>query len=53
MNKTSADLIKKVSTKLKRIVDYTSKDDAAKIEENEKMINLVERILELNNKIQS
>ena len=53
INKTRADLIKKVLTKLKRIIENTPKDDAAKIEENEKIIDVVERILELNNKIQS
>ena len=53
INKTGADLIKKVLTKLKRIIGNTPKDDAAKIEENEKIIDVVERILELNNKIQS
>ena len=53
INKTGADLIKKVLTKLKRIILNTPKDDAAKIEENEKIIDVVERILELNNKIQS
>ena len=44
MNKTRADLI--------RIIESTPKDDVAKIEENEK-IDIVERILKLNNKIQS
>ena len=46
-------LSKKVLSKLQRITDYTPKDDAAKIEENEKIIDIVERILEFNNKIQS
>ena len=53
INKTGADLIKKVLNKLKRIIGNTPKDDAAKIDENEKIIDVVERILELNNKIQS
>ena len=35
------------------MIDYTPKDDAVKIEENEKITDLVERLLELNNKIQS
>ena len=41
-----------VLTKLKKIIENKPKDDAAKIEENEKIIDTVERILELNNKIQ-
>ena len=48
-----ADLIKKVLTKLKRITENTPKGDAAKIEGNEKIIDIVERIPELNNKIQA
>ena len=53
INKTGADLIKKVLNKLKRIIGNTPKDDVAKTDENEKIIDVVERILELNNKIQS
>ena len=53
INKTGADLIKKVLNKLKRIIGNTPKDDAAKTDENEKIIDVVERILEFNNKIQS
>ena len=34
------------------IIDYVPKDNAFKIEENEKIIDLLERILEFNNKIQ-
>ena len=52
INKTRTDLIKKVLTKLKRIIENTPKDDAAKIEENEKIIDVVEKILPFNNKIQ-
>ena len=52
INKTRVDLIKMVLTKLKKIIENKPKDDAAKIEENEKIIDTVERILELNNKIQ-
>ena len=52
INKTRTDLIKKVLTKLKRIIENTPKDDAAKIEENEKIIDVVEKILQFNNKIQ-
>ena len=45
--------IKKVLSYLKRIIEHTPKDDAAKIEEDEKIIDIVERVLELDNKIQS
>ena len=38
---------------LKKIIKNTPKDDAAKVEENGKIIDTVERILELDNKIQS
>ena len=51
--KTWVDLIKKVLFKLKRILENTPKDDAVEIEENQKIMDIVERILELNNKIQS
>ena len=36
INKTRADLIKKVSTKLKRIIDYTPKSTATKMEKKRK-----------------
>ena len=45
--------IKKVLSNLKRIIEHTPKDDAAKIEEDEKIIDIVERVLELTNKTQS
>ena len=48
MNEVRVDSIKKVLSKLQRIIDYTSKDDAAKIEKNEKIIEIVERILYFN-----
>ena len=48
MNEVRVDSIKKVLSKLQRIIDYTSKDDAAKIEKNEKIIESVERILYFN-----
>ena len=38
---------------LKLIIKNTPKHDAAKTEENGKIIDIVERIIELNNKIQS
>ena len=53
MNKTRVDLIKKVLTKLKKIIKNTPKYDEAKVEENEKIIDIVAGILVLNNKIQS
>ena len=53
MNEVWVDSIKKVLSKLQRIIDYVPKDNAFKIEENEKIIDIVERILEFNNKIQS
>ena len=53
MNEVWVDSIEKVLSKLQRIIDYVPKDNAFKIEENEKIIDIVERILEFNNKIQS
>ena len=46
-------LINKRITKLKNIVKDMPKDNVSKVEENEKMIDIVERILELNSKKQS
>ena len=45
VNEVGVDSIKKVLSKLKRMVEYAPKDDAFKIEENEKIIDNVERIL--------
>ena len=53
VNEVRIDDIKKILSKLLRIVDYVPKDNTSKIEENEKIIDIVERILEFNNKIQS
>ena len=53
VNKVRVDSIKKVLSKLKRITEYTPKDYVAKTEENEKIIDIVERILKFNNEIQS
>ena len=53
MNKVRVNFIKKLLTKLKKIIKDTPKDDAAKIEEDEKIIDKFERILEFKNKIQS
>ena len=52
LNEVPEDFIKKVLSKLERIFDYTPKDDAAKIKENEKIIDIVEKIFEFNNEIQ-
>ena len=53
VNEFQVDSIKKVLSKLQRIIGYILKDDVFKIEENEKITDIVERILEFNNKIQS
>ena len=47
------DSIKKVLSKLKTIIEYAPKDDAFKIEENEKIVDIVERILYFNQLNQS
>ena len=38
---------------MKKVIEIDPKDDVLKIEENEKIINVAERILEINNKIKS
>ena len=43
----------KVLTKLRRTIEKIPKDDIFKTKVNEKMIDIIERILQLNNKIQS
>ena len=53
VNEVWVDSIKKVLRKLQRTIDYMPKDNAFKIEENEKIIDIVERIPEFNHKIQS
>ena len=53
VNQVRVDSIKKVLTKLKRIIEYEPKDYAFKIEENEKIIDVVEKILEFNQLNQS
>ena len=50
MNEVQVYSIKKVLSKLKRI-EYAPKDDVFKIGENEKIIDVVEKILEFINKI--
>ena len=52
VNEVRVDSIKKVFNKLQRIIDCVPKDDVIKIEENEKIMDIAERILEFNNKIQ-
>ena len=50
------DVVKPINnklTKLKNIVKNVPKDKVSRTEENEKIIDIVERILELNNKKQS
>ena len=51
VNKVRVDSSKKVLSKLQRIVHYVPNDNAFKIQDNEKIIDIVERILEFNNKI--
>ena len=47
-------LVKEVLTKMKKkMVENVPKDKEFKIKENEKIVDIVERILEFNNKIQS
>ena len=53
VNDFRVDSIKKLLSKLQRIIDYTNKDDVAKIKEIEKIIDIVEKILEFHKKIQS
>ena len=53
VNEVQVGSIKKVLSKLERIIDYVPKDNAFKIEENEKIIDIVERILEFNQLNQS
>ena len=48
MNEVRVDSIKKVLHKLQIIIGYTPKDDAAKIEENENIVDVVERTLYFN-----
>ena len=51
--KIQVDSIKKTLTRMKRSIEKVSENKAFKIDENEKIIDVVERILEFNNKIQS
>ena len=47
-NQVRVDSVKRILSKLQRIINYTPKDNAFKIEENEKIIDIVERILYFN-----
>ena len=53
IHQDKVDLIKKVLSKLQRVVDYAPKDNPLKIEENKKIIDIVERILYFNQLNQS
>ena len=48
INQIKLDFIKKTLNRLQKIVDYVPKDKTYKIEENKKIISIVERILEFN-----
>ena len=48
VNEFRVDSVKKVLSKLQRIIDYAPKDDVFKIEENEKIMDINERILYFN-----
>ena len=48
VNKVWMDSIKKLLSKLQRIIDYGTKDEAAKIKGNEEIIDIVECILYFN-----
>ena len=52
-NKDMVESINKKLTKLKNIVKNVLKDKVSKVEENEKIIDIVERILEYNNEKKS
>ena len=51
INKTKVDSIKKMLSKLQKTADYVPEDNTFKIEENEKIIDIVESILEFNDRI--
>ena len=48
LNQIKVDFIKKTLSKLQKIIDNVPKDKTYKIEKNEKIISIVERILEFN-----
>ena len=49
-NKSMVESINEKLTKLKNIVKNVPKDEVSKFEENEKIIDIIENIIELNNK---
>ena len=51
--KIQVDSIKKTLTRMKRYIEKVSENKTFKIDENGKIIDIVERILQFNNKIQS
>ena len=53
INEIKVDFIKKMLGKLQKIIDYVLKDRTCKIEENEKIKEIVKRILEFNQLNQS
>ena len=53
MNEFRVNLIKEVLTRMKKSLKNVPKNKVFKIEENEEIKDAAERILELNNKIQS
>ena len=52
-NQIKVDSIKKTLSKLQKIIHNVSKDETYKIDENEKIISIVEHILEFNQQNQS
>ena len=52
-NEVRIDLIKEVLTKIKKAIENVPKDDVLKIEEKKEIIDVVQRILKLDNKFQS
>ena len=53
VNEVRVDSIKKILSKLQRIIEYVPKDNAFKIQKNGKIIDILERILEFNQLNQS
>ena len=53
VNEVRVDSIKEILSKLQRIIDYTPKYNAFKIEENEEMIDILQRIFYFNQSNQS
>ena len=53
MNEFRVNLIKEVLTRMKKSLKNVPKNKVFKIEENEEIKDVAERILELNNKIHS